>query len=97
MLFRSAYWYAPLAGAELYVAGASQPKAGDLVAVGIQERGEVTLTHFPKRTLVQAITHKYRFGRTVFDGAGLYTNRTGNWLLGFDVSERDRYELWRIE
>jgi hypothetical protein len=93
----SAYWYAPLAGAELYVVGTSQPKAGDLLAVGIQEGGAVTLKHFPKRTLVQTLRHRYRFGRTMFVGIGLYTNLTGNWLWGFGDSEDDRYELWRIE
>ena len=36
----SAYWYAPLAGAELFVAGTSEPKAGDLLAVGIREGGK---------------------------------------------------------
>ena len=57
----------------------------------------MTLTHFPKRTLVQTLTHKYRFGRTMFEGIGLYTNIDGNWLWGFGDSEADRYELWRIE
>lgn len=91
------YWYAPLAGAELFVLGTSQPKAGDLLAVGIREGAWMTLAYFPKRTLVQTLAHKYRFGRTMFEGIGFYTNREGNWLWGFGDSEQDRYELWRIE
>jgi len=60
----SAYWYAPLDGARLYVVGTSEPKSGDLLVVGIREGGRVTLAHFPKRRLVQTVSHKYRFGRT---------------------------------
>ena len=91
------YWYGPLAGAELFVPGTSQPKAGDLLAVGIREGAWMTLAHFPKRTLVQSLAHKYRFGRTMFEGIGLYSNRIGTGLWGFGDSEDDRYELWRIE
>jgi hypothetical protein len=93
----SAYWYAPLNGARLYVAGTSEPKSGDLLVVGIRESGQETLAHFPKRRLLAAVSHKYRFGRTMFSGKGLYTNYHGNWLWGFGDSDNDRYELWKIE
>jgi hypothetical protein len=93
----SAYWYAAPNGARLYVAGTSEPKSGDLLVVGIREGGRTTLTHFPKRRLVQTVSHKYRFGRTMFEGKGLYTNIIGNWLWGFGDSDDDRYELWKIE
>jgi 4-amino-4-deoxy-L-arabinose transferase-like glycosyltransferase len=93
----SAYWYAPLAGAKLYVSGSSQPRPGDLLVLGIQEGGRATLAHFPKRRLVQTVSHKYRFGRTMFRGKGLYTNIPGNWLWGFGDSDDDRFELWQIE
>jgi hypothetical protein len=46
---------------------------------------------------VDAVTHKYRFGRTMGAGIGLYTNRVGYWLWGFGDSPKDRYELWRID
>lgn len=94
----SAYWYAPLNGAKLYVIGTSEPKSGDLLVVGIREEaGRETLAHFPKRRLLAAVSHKYRFGRTMFGGKGLYSNFYGNWLWGFGDSDDDRYELWKIE
>jgi hypothetical protein len=95
-----AYWYAPLNGARLYVVGTSEPKSGDLLVVGIRESrasGQETLAHFPNRRLLASVSHKYRFGRTMFEGKGLYTNSLGNWLWGFGDSDDDRYELWKIE
>jgi hypothetical protein len=94
----SAYWYAPLAGATLSVAGGVQPNPGDLIVVGIFEGGAVTLKRFPNRTLIETIPHTYRFGRTMGNGIGLYTNGLGPWLWGFgdSNSDMDRYELWRI-
>ena len=95
----SAYWYAPLAGATLTFPGGPQPRPGDLLVVGLNERGDLTLARFPHRTLVDAISHKYRFGRTMGAGIGLYTNWSGSafWLWGFGESPDDRYELWRID
>jgi 4-amino-4-deoxy-L-arabinose transferase-like glycosyltransferase len=93
----SAYWYAPLNGAMLYVDGTTKPKSGDLLVVGIREGGGQTLAHFPRRHLLGAVSHQYRFGRTMFGGKGLYTNLEGNWLWGFRDSDDDRYELWKIE
>ena len=93
----SAYWYAGLAGAELVVPGVREPTRGDLLAIGVREDGGETLKHLPKRTLLQTIRHRYRFGRTMWQGAGLYSNRAGPWLLAFGNGEDDRYELWRID
>jgi hypothetical protein len=94
----SAYWYAPLNGARLYVVGATQPKSGDLLVIGIREEGgRNTLAHFPKRRLMGVVYHQYRFGRTMWEGKGLYTNIHGNWLWGFGNSADDRYELWKID
>jgi hypothetical protein len=93
----SANWYAPLAGAELMIPSIREPKRGDLVAVGIYEGGTETLKTFPSSTLVQARTHKYRFGRTRGEGAGLYTNYFGNWLWTFRSGENERYELWKLK
>jgi hypothetical protein len=93
----SAYWYAPLAGATQTYPGGPQPQPGDLLVVGYNEGGgKWVLPRFPHRTLVDAVTHKYRFGRTMDAGIGLYSNRVGYWLWGFGDSESDRYELWRI-
>jgi 4-amino-4-deoxy-L-arabinose transferase-like glycosyltransferase len=99
----SAYWYAPAAGATLIVPSGPQPKPGDLLVVGMfEELGlNQVLPRYPQRTLVEAVTHKYRLGRTMGAGAGLYTNRLvhnqpGYWLWGFGDSPDDRYELWRI-
>ena len=93
----SSYWYAPIAGATQTYPGGPQPQPGDLLVVGYYEGGErLVLPRFPHRTLVDAVTHKYRFGRTMGAGIGLYTNRLGYWLWGFGDSPDDRYELWRI-
>jgi hypothetical protein len=95
----SAYWYAPLAGAALTFPGGPQPRPGDLLVVGLHEGGDRTLGLFPHRTLVDAISHKYRFGRTWGPGIGLYSNWEGSafWMWGFGESPDDRYELWRID
>jgi 4-amino-4-deoxy-L-arabinose transferase-like glycosyltransferase len=93
----SAYWYAPLAGATLTFPGGPQPRSGDLLVVGLNEGGAMTLARFPHRTLVDAVSHKYRFGRTWGAGIGLYTNLQGYWLWGFGENFGDRYELWRID
>jgi hypothetical protein len=93
----SAYWYAPLAGATLTFPGGPQPMPGDLLVVGLGEDGRLMSERFPHHTLVDAVTHKYRFGRTVGAGIGLYTNLTGYWMWGVGESTKDRYELWRID
>jgi hypothetical protein len=93
----SAYWYAPLNGAKLYVPGTSEPKPGDLLVVGIREDHGKTLPHFPKRRFLAEVSHKYRFGRTMFAGKGLCSNSYGYWLWGFGESDDDRFELWEIE
>ena len=92
----SAYWYAPLAGAKLTFPGGPQPKPGDLLVVGRLEAEDMSLSLFPHRTLVGEVTHKYRFGRTMGAGIGLYSNMAGDWLWGFGDTPDDRYELWRI-
>ena len=92
----SAYWYAGQAGAKLVVPGVREPARGDLLAIGIREGGGDTLRRFPNRTLVQSVHHQYHFGRTMWEGGGLYSNRAGAWLLAFGNGPDDRYELWRI-
>ena len=51
---------------------------------------------FPHRTLVETISHKYRFGRTMGAGIGLYTNGLVSGCGGL-VRVTDRFELWRID
>lgn len=92
------YWYAPLDGATLTFPGGPQPKPGDLLVVDVFAAGNNSpLERFPRRTLVEAITHRYRFGRTMGAGVGLYDNGQGYWLWGFGESKKDRFELWRID
>ncbi len=92
------YWYAPLAGAVLTFPDGPQPKRGDLLVVDVfAAGGHSPLKRFPHRTLVETISHKYRFGRTMGAGIGLYSNAYGFWLWGFGESENDRFELWRID
>lgn len=91
------YWYAPLAGAALTVPGGPQPKPGDLLVVDVLSGlGHPPSERFANRTLVDSISHQYKFGRTMGAGVGLYANGSGYWLWGFGDSGRDRYELWRI-
>jgi hypothetical protein len=92
------YWYAPLAGATLTFPGGPQPKPGDLLVLDVFAEGDHSpLARFPHRTLVEVIFHKYRFGRTMGAGKGLYSNGFGYWLWGFGESDKDRFELWRID
>lgn len=94
------YWYAQPAGATLTFPGGPQPKPGDLLVVDLLADGAGVhwpLGRFPHRTLEQVIFHKYRFGRTMGAGIGLYSNGTGFWLWGLGDSPSDRFELWRID
>ena len=92
------FWYAPLAGAKLTFAGGPQPKPGDYLVVDVFAAETVSpLRRFPHRILVETISHKYRFGRTMGAGKGLYSNGYGFWLWGFGESDDDRFELWRID
>ncbi len=90
------YWYAPLAGAKLTYPGGPQPKAGDLLVDDVFAGGDASIVRFQHRTLVETIHYKYQFGRTMGAGIGLYTNAAGFWLWGFGTSDKDRFELWRI-
>jgi hypothetical protein len=92
------FWYAPLDGAHLTFPGGPQPKPGDLVVVDLHGAGMYSpLARFPHRTLVDELSLKYSFGRTMEGGMGLYDNRSGFWLWGFGKSDRDRFKLWRID
>jgi hypothetical protein len=91
------YWYAPLAGAKLTFPGGPQPRPGDLMVVDVFAGGYQELAHFPHRTLVDTIHYKYRFGRTMGAGIGLYSTNAGYWLWGFGEGPYDRYELWRVD
>jgi hypothetical protein len=92
------YWYAPLAGAKLTFEGGPQPEPGDLLVVDVfAAEGHSPAKRFPHRTLIETIPHKYRFGRTMGAGVGLYSNGSGYWLWGFGETEEDRFELWRID
>jgi 4-amino-4-deoxy-L-arabinose transferase-like glycosyltransferase len=91
------YWYAPLAGAKFTYQGGPQPTPGDLMVVDVFAGGYHELARFPHRTLVETIHYKYRFGRTMGAGIGLYTTILGYWLWGFGEDPNDRYELWRVD
>lgn len=92
------YWYAPLAGAKLTFPGGPQPEAGDLVVVDVlSDLNTSPIARFPHKTLIETVSHTYRFGRTMGAGMGLYSNGFGYWLWGFGESQKDRVELWRID
>ncbi|HEY2857487.1 MAG TPA: hypothetical protein VGJ21_03675 [Terracidiphilus sp.] len=92
------YWYAPMAGATLTFPDGPQPSRGDLLVVDLLTDGDLApLARFPHRTLVESVSHKYGFGRTMGAGVGLYDSGRGYWLWGFGESEKDRFEIWRID
>ena len=91
------YWYAPLAGATQILPDGPQPKPGDFLVLDRLEGGYPYWAHISHRTLVETITHKYRFGRTMGAGVGLYNNLNAYWMWGFGVDQNDRFELWRID
>ena len=94
------YWYAPLDGATLILPGGPQPKPGDLVVVDVcadAAQVHAPVSRFPHRILVEAMSPKYSFGRTMRDGKGLYTDGFGFWIWGFGESPDDQYELWRVD
>jgi hypothetical protein len=92
------FWYAPIYGATLIEPGEPQPRPGDLLVVDpFAGKDRPAQERFPHRTLVDAVSHKYRFGRTMGAGIGLYDNGQGNWLWGFGESQYDQFELWRID
>jgi uncharacterized membrane protein YhaH (DUF805 family) len=91
------YWYAPLAGATKVLPDGPQPMPGDFLVLDRLEGGYPDWIHISHRTLVATITHKYRFGRTMGAGVGLYNNGSGFWMWGFGVDKNDRFELWRID
>ncbi len=73
------YWYAPLAGATLTFPGGPQPKPGDLLVLDVMADGKLSpLERFPHRTLVETLSHNYRFGRTVGAEIGGLTQAFGS-------------------
>jgi hypothetical protein len=89
------YFYAVEWGARVIGLNNLTPRPGDLIVQGVREGGK--LFQFPKRGLVQSISFPYTFGRTMYDGAGLYSNRLGLLLWTVSASQSDRFELWRVE
>ena len=95
------YWYAPLAGATLTFPGRPSAKARRSAGGG-RVRGLVgstnpPLARFPHRTLgrcdIPQISVRKNHGRRngpLFQWLGL-------WLWGFGDSDKDRFELWRID
>ena len=91
------YWYAPLAGGHTYLSRVVLNQSLEICWWwAIWRDGDHSpLQRFPHRTLVEEISHKYRFGRTV--GAGIGGLYSGFWLWGLGNRVDDRYELWRID
>ena len=90
------YWYAPLAGATQALPDGPQPMPGDFLVLDRLEGGYPNWVHISHRTLVETVTHKYRFGKTMGAGIGLYNNGSGFWMWGFGATRR-RFELWKID
>ena len=93
------YWYAQKAGARVVMAGASEPKPGDLLIAGKQDGGAPVLERFPRRTLMEERVFAWTGGRTMSlpYRAGLYSNSWGPLPWSWGSGEVDRFQLWRID
>lgn len=90
------YWYAQEAGARISQPGKPGPNAGELLAVGLMEGGNVTRDRFPARELVDSRHYKAPHGRTMGYGGGLYSNYFGDSVWVWSPETTNDYELWRI-
>jgi hypothetical protein len=93
------YWYAQKAGANVVMAGVSEPKSGDLLVTGKEDGGAPVLERFPRRQLVAERVFAWTGGRTMSmrDKAGLYSNFWGPLPWSWGSGEVDRFQLWRIK
>jgi hypothetical protein len=91
-------WYALRAGARQMKPGGPVPQPGDLLVVGHQEYGAVSLRDVPNRELVERRFVAYRGGRTMSRElkAGLYSNQVGRWPWAWGDGVVNVYEVWRV-
>src|SRR5205085_10220384 len=92
----SFYWYAERAGAKLARPDLRLPVPGDLVVVSVYEGGTPILDYIPNRYLSDTLIFECNCGRTMSNGAGLYSNIWGNLLWTWASGESGKYELWRV-
>jgi hypothetical protein len=90
------YWYAQEAGAKVSRPGHPGPEPGELLAVGMEEGGNVTRDRFPNRKLIASRRYGSPHGRTMGFGAGLYSNGAGDFLWVWNPGASNVYELWRV-
>lgn len=90
------YWYAQEAGARISRPGHPGPEPGELLAVGLEEGGNVTRDRFPNRKLIASRHYGSPHGRTMGYGAGLYSNGLGDFLWVWNPEATNVYELWRV-
>jgi hypothetical protein len=90
------YWYARVAGSEVFVPGQSPAHAGDLLAVGDMEGGNAILKYFPNRELIDSRHYPSPYGRTMGHGGALYSNLYGRAPWVWEPGATNDYELWRI-
>ena len=93
------YWYAQQAGARLSKPGGEVARPGDILVVGVIERGAGALNRFPHRTLLGSKIYYASGGRTLsyIDRISLYSNIFGERPWGWAAGEMARYEVWRID
>lgn len=93
------YWYAQEAGAKLSKPGGEVARPGDILVVGLIERGAGALNRFPHRTLLESKVYYALGGRTLsyIDRISLYSNIFGERPWGWAPGEMARYEVWRID
>jgi hypothetical protein len=90
------YWYAHVAGAEVFIPGQSGTHAGDLLAVGYMEGGNAILKYFSSRELIDSRHYPSPHGRTMGYGGALYSNLSGRAPWVWEPNATNDYELWRI-
>ena len=76
------YWYAFFAGARTAHSGGPGTKTGTLLIVETELTGNRFAGAFPDRTLIDETFDRYRFGRTMGSGIGLYSNTSGDLAVG---------------
>jgi hypothetical protein len=90
------YLYAQEAGARVSRPDQAGPYPGELLAIGVMERGDLTLKRFPNRELVDSRSYDSPHGRTMGYGAGLYSNAYGFLSWRWNPKSTNVYQLWRV-
>jgi hypothetical protein len=93
------YWYALRAGALPSNPSGPQPRPGEVMVLGRLEGGDVILSRFPRRTLLERRRFFGHGGRTMSPehGVSFHSNGMGPLPYAWIPGELNRYDVWRVE